>query len=57
MAFAADSQTVIVLIAAAAMIAIAIAVPLWALVHSSRSIANMPVVQPQIIAVAATQPR
>ena len=51
-----DSQTVIVLIAAATTIAIAIAISLWALVESSKVMANIPVAQPQMIAVAGTQP-
>jgi len=51
-----SSQSIIVLPAVAAPIAIAMTVPFWASVVSSRSIANIPVEQPQMLAVAATQP-
>ena len=51
-----SSQSIIVLPAVAAPIAIAMTVPFWASVFSSRSIANIPVEQPQMMSVAATQP-
>jgi hypothetical protein len=50
------SQSVVVF-TAAAPIAIAMTVLLWASVVSSRSIANTPVEQPQMMAVAATVKR
>ncbi len=56
-ALGAESQTVIGLTAPAAIIAIAMTLSLWALVESSRPIANMPVAPPQMIAVAGTRPQ